>query len=76
MSKVEKYCPENTPCILVGNKCDLESQRKVSFEEGQELADQYCMRFFEISVKDSHNVERAFTTLAKEIMAGGGATLR
>ena len=52
---------------MVGNKCDLDSQRAVSFEEGQELADHYCVRFLETSAKDSKNVEQAFTLMTREI---------
>jgi Ras-related protein Rab-1A len=39
----------------------------VSHEEGQELADHYCVRFLETSAKDSKNVEQAFTTMTREI---------
>ena len=35
MSEVEKYASDNISRILVGNKCDLEGQRQVTFEEGQ-----------------------------------------
>jgi Ras-related protein Rab-1A len=39
----------------------------VSTEEGQELADHYCIRFLETSAKDSKNVEQAFTLMTREI---------
>lgn len=67
MAEVEKHASDNISRILVGNKCDLESQRAVSFEEGQELADHYCVRFLETSAKDSKNVEQAFTLMTREI---------
>lgn len=67
MSEVEKYASDNISRILVGNKCDLEGQRQVTFEEGQELADHYCVRFLETSAKDSKNVEQAFTMMTREI---------
>ncbi len=54
-------------CILVGNKCDLTSKRAVSYEEGQELADQYMIRYVETSAKESKNVESAFTLMTREI---------
>ena len=41
MAEVEKHASDNISRILVGNKCDLESQRAVSQEEGQELAEHY-----------------------------------
>ena len=34
MGEVEKHASDNISRILVGNKCDLEDQRAVSFEEG------------------------------------------
>ena len=67
MAEVEKHASDNISRILVGNKCDLESQRVVSTEEGQELADHYCVRFLETSAKDSKNVEQAFTLMTREI---------
>jgi len=53
--------------ILVGNKCDLEENRKVSVEEGMELSRHYEISFLETSAKNSVNVEQAFQTMAKEI---------
>ena len=67
MAEVEKHASDDISRILVGNKCDLESQRQVSFEEGQELADHYNVRFMETSAKDSKNVEQAFTLMTREI---------
>lgn len=67
MAEVEKHASDNISRILVGNKCDLENSRAVSTEEGQELADHYCIRFLETSAKDSKNVEQAFTLMTREI---------
>ena len=52
---------------MVGNKCDLEENRKVSFEEGMELAKHYEIPFLETSAKNSVNVESSFVTMSKEI---------
>jgi GTPase SAR1 family protein len=52
---------------LVGNKCDMEESRKVSFEEGMELAKHYEIPFLETSAKNSVNVETSFITMSKEI---------
>jgi Ras-related protein Rab-1A len=67
MAEVEKHAGDNITRILVGNKCDLESKRAVSTEEGQELADHYNVRFLETSAKDSKNVDRAFVLMTREI---------
>ena len=37
------------PFIIVGNKCDLEDDRKVPAEVGKELADKYNVPFYECS---------------------------
>ena len=64
---VGKYAADNITCILIGNKADLESERVVSFDEGQEMAEQYCMRFLETSAKDGDNVNKAFYRITRKI---------
>jgi Ras-related protein Rab-8A len=53
--------------ILIGNKCDMDEQRVVSTEEGQNLAKEYGIQFFETSAKNDNNVETGFTTVAREV---------
>ena len=50
----------NIVILLVGNKSDLEHDRKVPFDEAQEYAIQNGMAFIETSALDSSNVEQAF----------------
>ena len=59
----------NVNKIIVGNKCDCNNQRKVSFEEGEALAKLYNSRFYETSTTQDINVERAFLTVAQDIQA-------
>lgn len=37
--------------ILIGNKCDLQPNRKVTTEAGQRLANKYSMPFMEVSAR-------------------------
>jgi Ras-related protein Rab-1A len=37
MLDIDKFAKENVLRFLVGNKCDLEHKRVVSFEQGKEL---------------------------------------
>ena len=68
--EIEKNASKNVYKILVGNKCDMESERKVTVEQGKDFADQYGMKFFETSAKDSTNVAEAFITMTKEVIKG------
>ena len=70
--EIEKNASKNVNKILVGNKCDMENERKVTVEQGKEFADQYGMKFFETSAKDSINVSDAFVLMTKEIMKNTG----
>ena len=55
--------------LLVGNKSDLqETARAVKREEGEKLADEFGMSFFETSAKENSSVEEAFECIAKDIM--------
>jgi len=69
LTEVEKHASENVNKLLVGNKCDLESNRQVPYEEGKALAEKLGIKFIETSAKNSINVENAFFTMANEIKA-------
>jgi Ras-related protein Rab-8A len=53
--------------VLVGNKSDLSGRRKVSTEEATGLAQRHGMPYFEVSAKDSINVEKVFQSVAKAV---------
>ncbi|KAL1191147.1 Ras-related protein RABA5c [Cardamine amara subsp. amara] len=53
--------------MLIGNKCDLESIRAVSIEEGKSLAESEGLFFMETSALDSTNVKTAFEMVIREI---------
>lgn len=58
---------DEVPFVLVGNKCDLEEDREISYEKGQQLAKELKCPFLETSAKTRHNVVEAFETLVHEI---------
>ncbi|KAK6617911.1 hypothetical protein RUM43_014140 [Polyplax serrata] len=58
---------ENIPFLLVGNKCDLEDKRKVSYAEAKSRADQWGVPYVETSAKTRENVDKVFFDLMREI---------
>jgi len=64
---VRKVGSNNEKFILVGNKCDLVEQRKVDFDEGEDLAGLLEMKFIETSAKSRVNVDYVFRDLAKQM---------
>jgi len=67
MQEIERFANDNVCKVLVGNKCDLEDKRKVSKEEGEELARHYQIPYLETSAKSNICVEDSFTTMARQI---------
>jgi len=55
------------PMILVANKADLDTERVVTKQEGEELAQQYKIKYVETSAKIQLNVEKAFHDLVRVI---------
>ena len=66
--QISLNAPKETKYILVGNKKDLEDQREVKIEEGEDFAKKNNIKFYETSAKDGTNVINVFETLAKEIV--------
>ena len=64
---VDKWASSGTVRILVGNKTDLHDARQVPTEEGEQLAEELRMKYYETSARENYNVEEAFLGLAGEI---------
>lgn len=57
------------PLVLVGNKCDLETDREISEEEGRKAArSMNNCKMFETSAKTGQNIEQAFYDVVREII--------
>ncbi len=68
LNDIEKIANKNTVKLLVGNKCDLEDKREVTFQEGKDFADNNGMKFIETSAKTNQNVDEAFEILIDEVI--------
>ena len=54
--------------ILIGNKSDLEKERQVTKEEGEEKSKKYNMDFFETSASNGNGIKEAFDKLINNIL--------
>jgi len=55
------------PSVIVGNKCDLVSEREVNIDELKKMAKHYNAGYTEASAKLKINVDKCFSLLIKEI---------
>ena len=67
MKLIEQNAEDGVCKILVGNKCDLEN-RAIKTEEGEKIAQDFGMKFFETSAKSDINVDEAFNYLVTIIL--------
>ena len=64
---IREIKPNDFPIILIGNKCDLESERKIPKEEGEKEAYNNGFLFFETSCKENVNIEETINSIVSMI---------
>ena len=69
MTEIDHYAKQDVSRFIVGNKSDLDQQRAVPTETGQSFAASQNVPFLETSAKNSDNVTKLFTDMAKEILS-------
>jgi len=65
--QIQKETSSDLPILLVGNKCDLEDERKVPIEKGKEKAKNLNCAFFETSALKKINIDKIFEELVNNI---------
>ncbi|KAL9986016.1 hypothetical protein ACROYT_G000069 [Oculina patagonica] len=68
LRRIDEHAKEDVIKLLIGNKCDMHQHRAVKREEGEKLANEYDMSFFETSAKENESIDEAFECIAEEIM--------
>ena len=63
MESIYEHADQNICKVMVGNKIDLESERKTSYKEASDLAAQFQMKYFEASAKTDTGIAIFFETL-------------
>jgi len=66
IKELSQNSTKNIKIILVGNKSDLEKERKISYEEGEKLKNKYKLDYFiETSAKTGNNAKNVLIEAAK-----------
>ena len=68
MESIKAQVPDDVAVILVGNKRDDEEMRQVTAEQGEDMAENYKLPFFECSAKTGDNLDAAFDKLVKMML--------
>ena len=66
MKQILANTDNDTIVLLIGNKADVED-REVEKSEGENLAAQYKIQFFETSAKTGQNIQETFFQITKDI---------
>ena len=67
ISEVLNSGDKNMTMLLIGNKCDLDNQRQVTKEQGEEKAKAFKVAFLETSASSGENLDVAFEMIMKEV---------
>jgi len=67
IQKTQELASPNVTKMLIANKCDLNKQRVITRERGEQLAQDQEIRYVEISALSNLNVEDAFGTLTQDV---------
>ena len=68
LKQIEKHAKENVFKFLVGNKSDLIGERKVTYEEAKQYADEHDLPYIETSAKEGININELFDTSIKTFL--------
>ena len=65
--QIQSETSKEIPIVLVGNKCDLENERKVPTEKAKDKAKNLKCAFFETSALNGINIDKIFEELVNTI---------
>lgn len=66
---LQEHVRGDVEVAIVGNKCDLRSDKKVDSKSGENLATELGCHYYESSAKDNVNIENVFMGVVHKILA-------
>ena len=68
ITEIDKFGKQGVLKVIVGNKLDLENNRKITKEAAENLALKYGVKLWEVSAKDNTNIEEMFLDTIKTLL--------
>ncbi len=68
MNQIKEEVSDKVTIVLVGNKIDVEEHRKVKTEQGESMAKDFGIMFFECSAKTGENINGIFNSLVRKVV--------
>ena len=67
IAQIREEASPHIVIYIIGNKIDMVEERKIKTEEGQKLANEFHLQFYETSAKTGENVNETFESLVNKI---------
>ena len=68
MVEIDKFGKQGVLKVIVGNKTDLEENRKVNKETAEQFAGKYGVKLWEVSAKNNTNIDEMFLDTIKTLL--------
>ena len=68
LRNISEYSNDGVEKLILGNKCDMEAQRRIPKAKGESVAKENGIRFLETSAKANINIEEAFLQISGSIL--------
>ena len=68
LTEIDKFGKQGVLKVIVGNKLDLENNRKITKQAAENLALKYGIKLWEVSAKDNTNIEEMFLDTIKTLL--------
>ena len=67
LEDIKKHCQETPYYALIANKIDLREEREITTSDGDKIARNNEMQYYEVSAKTGENISKMFYGIAETI---------